>query len=341
MPRLPKVSAIIVNWNGMNFLPICLSSLFKQTYKELEVIVVDCASKDESVPFVKSNYPLAKVIELKQDFGPPHAINLAAREAQGEYILILNNDVYLPPNLVAEMVKELEKDENSVITPVELDWQYQYVKAGCIEPWISPFLSKFFKINGDTTFYPSTACCLVSRKIFLENPLNEKLFLYEDTEWGWRLQLKGIKIKVLLDSSFVHKNQGTVSQSKRLAYILGKVPLATQYICFKFSTFLALFPLTLILYYLSPLRMLRYLKNSPLSLLYFYKGFFEFFVKFISYLSEKKKVNAERKIEDRQILRIMLGSISFKKKSETEWLSKNQIKREYEYERESVGYHSN
>ncbi len=339
MSEQKKVSAIVVNWNGLKFLPVCLESLFKQTYKNLEVIVVDCASKDESVPFIKSNYPKAKVIELKQDFGPPYAINLAAREAQGEYILILNNDVYLPENLVSELVEELQKDANTVITPVELNWQYQYVKAGCIEPWISPFLSKFFKIKGDTTFYPSTACCLVSRKLLLENPLNEKLFLYEDTEWGWRLQLKGIKIKVLLNSSFVHKNQGTVSQSKRLAFILGKVPLTTQYICFKFPTFLALLPLTLVLYYLSPLRMLRYLKNNPLGLLHFYKGFFEFFVKFISYLPEKKKIRAERKVGDWQILKIMLGSINFKKRHEKEWLSKNQIKREYE--REGVGYHTN
>jgi GT2 family glycosyltransferase len=325
----------------MNFLPICLSSLFNQTYKELEVIVVDCASKDESVPFIKSNYPLIKVIELKQDFGPPYAINLATKEAQGKYILILNNDVYLPDNLVAEMVAELEKDEECVINPVELDWEGKYFKAGCIEPWISPFLSKFIKLKGDTTFYASTACCLASKELLSENPLNEKLFLYEDTEWGWRLQLKKIKIKVMNDIGFIHKCQGTVNKSKKLAYIVGKVPIATQFICFRFFTFLVVFPLILILHYLSPRRILSYLKNSPISMLYFYKGLFEFLIKFPRYLPERRKVQTERKIGDWQILNIMIGSIYYKKQAQKEWHQRNQIQKENVSEPQTVSCHSN
>ncbi len=257
------VSAIVVNWNGMQFLPTCLDSVFKQSYKNIEVIVVDCASKDESVEFIRKNFPLTKIIELKEDKGPPYAINLAARQAEGDYILILNNDVILPEDMLSKLVKEMDVDENCAINPVELDWKDEYFKSGCIEPWISSFLSKFFKVKGNTTFYPSTACCLASKKILLENPLNEKLFLYEDTEWGWRLQLKQIKIKVLPDAYFIHKNQGTVSKSRKLAFILGKLPITTQFVCFKFFTFLTVFPLTLILYYLSPLRILRYLKIVP------------------------------------------------------------------------------
>lgn len=323
MSEEKKVSAIVVNWNGIKFLPVCLDSIFKQTYKNLEVIVVDCASKDESVPFIKSNYPLTKAIELKRDFGPPYAINLATREAQGEYILILNNDVHLPENLVTEMAAELEKDENCVINPAEFNWKGKYFKSGCIEPWISPFLSMFFNVKGDVTFYPSTACCLVSKKILLENPLNEKLFLYEDTEWGWRLQLKKIKIKVLPNAYFVHKIQGTVSKSKRLAYILGRVPIATQFICFKLPTFIALFPLTLLFNYLSLWRILVFLKNSPISLFYFYKGFFEFFVNPASYLPERRKVQRERRIGDWEILKIMIGSIYYGKQAEKQWMERH------------------
>ncbi|HEX9912435.1 MAG TPA: glycosyltransferase family 2 protein [candidate division Zixibacteria bacterium] len=319
-----KVSAIVVNWNGIKFLPTCLNSIFKQTYKNLEVIVVDCASKDDSVSFIKSNYPLTKVIELKQDFGPPHAINLAAREVQGEYVLILNNDVYLPENLVTEMASELEKDENCVINPAEFDWEGKYFKSGCTEPWISPFLSKFFKVKGESTFYPSTACCLVSKRVLLENPLNEKLFLYEDTEWGWRLQLKKIKIVVLPNVYFIHKNQGTVSRSKKLAYILGIVPIATQFICFKLSTFIVLFPLTFLLNYVSIWRTLIFLKNYPIGLFYFYKGLLEFFVNFNQYHSKRKKVQSERKITDWTILKIMVGSIYYQKQAQQQWVERTE-----------------
>lgn len=335
------VSAIVVNWNGRELLPTCLDSLFRQSYKNLEIIVVDCASEDESVPFIKKNYPLTKVIELKQDFGPPYAINLASRQAEGDYILILNNDVILPEDMLSMLVQEMEKDENCVINPAELDWEGRYVKSGCAEPWIAPILSKVIKIKSNTTFYPSTACCLVSKKLLLENPLNEKLFLYEDTEWGWRLQLKQVKIKVLPDAHFIHKNEGTLSKSNKLAFILGRVPVATQFVCFRFSTFLAFLPLTIIRYYLSPIRILRYLKNSPICLFYFYSGFFGFFVNFRKYLPERKKVRAERKVGDWEILKIMLGSVRYKEKAKREWLERNQTKEENLHEPEIVGYHSN
>jgi len=336
-----KVSAIVVNWNGMEFLPTCLDSIFKQTYKNLEVIVVDCASKDESVSWTTKNYPKAKIIFLQKDPGPPAAINLAARQAEGDYILILNNDVILPEDLVSRLAKEMKKDENCVVTAAELDWERRYVKSGCIEPWISPFLSKFIKIKGDTTFFSTTACCLISKKLLLENPLNEKLFLYEDTEWGWRLQLKQIKTKILPDIGFIHKGQGTVSKSKRLAFVLGRVPIATQFICFRFLTFLAFLPLTIIRYYLSPITVLRYLKNSPICLFYFYKGFLGFLVNFYRYLPERKKVQAERKAGDSQILKIMIGSIYYKKQAKKEWLGRNQIQRGNIDEPETVGCLSN
>ena len=312
-----KVSAIVVNWNGIKFLPDCLSSLFNQTYKNLEVIVVDCASQDESVSFIKTNYPRTKVIELKQDFGPPYAINLACREAQGEYILILNNDVYLPENLVAEMVAELEKDENCVINPAELNWEGEYQRAGCTDPWISSQLYKIFKPSGFMPSYPSTACCLVVKEVLQKIPLNENLFMYEDTEWGWHLHLKGVKLKVMLNNYFLHKCEGTIGNSPKSALINGRTPLATMCICFKFSTLCILLPLFMIYYYLHP-KKLGYLLIKG-RLVPFFKGFFSFFRRLPLFLQDRKRVQKGRIIGDLELFKIIVGSIDFQKKAKANW----------------------
>ncbi|MCK4223698.1 MAG: glycosyltransferase family 2 protein [candidate division Zixibacteria bacterium] len=312
------VSAIVVNWNGMQFLPTCLDSVFKQSYKNIEVIVVDCASKDESVEFIRKNFPLTKIIELKEDKGPPYAINLAARQAEGDYILILNNDVILPEDMLSVLVKEMKKDENCVINPVELSWEREYRQAGCTGPWISHQLYKRFKQPGQVPSYPSTACCLVSKGVLKRIPLNENLFIYEDTEWGWRLHLKGIKLKVLLSASFLHKCEGTIiGDSPKSAFIYGRTPLATLFICFKWPTLSILLPFLLINYYLNPKR-IGYLLVKR-RLVPFLKGFFSFFEKLPLFIQDRKKVQKNRKINDLELLKIIIGSFDFQKNAKKKW----------------------
>jgi len=311
-----KVCAIVVNWNGINFLPVCLDSIFKQSYKNIEVVVVDCASKDESVPFTKSNYPLAKVIELKQDFGPPYAINLACREAKGEYILILNNDVYLPAGSVAEMVRELEKDENCVINPIQLDFNGNFIGAGY--PARDFGLQRFFKPKECRPFFSCTACCLVAKKIVKRNLFNELFFLYEDVEWGWRLNLKKVFPKPLLNSYFLHKNAGSVvkgspKQEKMIVYSF----LATYYIGFKGTTLALLFPgmvFTLLKKFLSLCRR-DFALVCP-----FFKGVSRF-IKYLPKLSRyKRKVQKERSVKsDLWILNRMIGSSLYFTQLKNHW----------------------
>lgn len=316
MSEEKRVSAIVVNWNGIKFLPICLSSLFKQTYKNLEVIVVDCASKDESVSFIKSNYPLTKLIELKQDFGPPHAINVAAREAQGEYILILNNDVFLPENLVAEMAYELEKDEYCVINPIQLDFDGNFIGAGY--PGRDFGLQNFLKSEEYKPFFSCTACCLVTKRIVEENSFNELFFLYEDVEWGWRLNLINVPPKPLLNSYFLHKNAGTVvkgsgKQEKMAIYSF----LATHYICFRVNSLISLLPsiaFTLLK------KSFQLCKRDFALLSSFVSGIYQF-VKCLPALTQcKRKVQNERLIKsDLRILKKIIGSSLFLNQLKKHW----------------------
>lgn len=318
MSQPKKVSAIVVNWNGIKFLPVCLDSIFRQSYKNLEVIVVDCASKDESVSFIKTIYPKTKVIELKQDFGPPYAINLAAREAQGEYILILNNDVYLPENLVTEMAEELEKDENCVINPVELSFDHKYVRSGW-PSWIGRYLYKIVPLQGNSPFLPSTACCMTTKKLILVNPLNEDLFMYEDMEWGWRLHLTNMRIKVLPATYFLHIWRGTKRQhSPEQCFYVGRATIATCFICFRPLTLLVILPILCFEYTRSVLRLVR--RNNIGSIKSYFRGALDFILKIKRFNQHRIAVQKQRLIGDLKVMKLMIGSAAFEKITKKSWM---------------------
>jgi GT2 family glycosyltransferase len=85
-------SIIIPNWNGAKFLPTCLEALARQTYPQIEVIVVDNASQDGSQELVKSGYPSVKLIELPENRGFTGACNAGIAASEGEFVALLNND---------------------------------------------------------------------------------------------------------------------------------------------------------------------------------------------------------------------------------------------------------
>ena len=107
----PKVSIIIVNFNGKNLLEKCLNSLFKIDYDNYEVILVDNNSTDESVEFIQKNYSSIVLIQLDSNNGFAEPNNIGSKSAKGEYLLFLNNDTVVTPNFISEMIKVIENNK--------------------------------------------------------------------------------------------------------------------------------------------------------------------------------------------------------------------------------------
>lgn len=101
------VSIVIPNWNGKHFLTGCLDSLIGQTYKKLEIIVVDNGSKDGSVEFLQEKYPSVKVPRFNVNTGFSVAVNRGIRESRGEFIALINNDTVVDSAWVEELVKAM------------------------------------------------------------------------------------------------------------------------------------------------------------------------------------------------------------------------------------------
>lgn len=96
-------SVIIPNWNGVKFLPACLDSLRAQTYRHLEVLVVDNASSDESVSLIQRDYPEVRLIALTENRGFTGAVNAGIAQAKGSLIALLNQDAEADPRWLEEL----------------------------------------------------------------------------------------------------------------------------------------------------------------------------------------------------------------------------------------------
>ena len=101
------VTVIIPNYNGKHFMEPCLSSLEKQTFKNYRILVVDNASSDGSLEFMKENYPDIEVLPLDQNYGFSRAVNEGIRHSHTPYVLLLNNDTTVDPHFIEEMVNSI------------------------------------------------------------------------------------------------------------------------------------------------------------------------------------------------------------------------------------------
>jgi GT2 family glycosyltransferase len=110
MTRTPKVSIIILNYNGKKWLEKCLPSWEKSTYPNLEVVIVNNGSTDDSAEFVKKKHPNFRLLDIHPNRGFAGGNNYGVQKAKGKYVLLLNNDTTVSPGLLQPMVELMEKD---------------------------------------------------------------------------------------------------------------------------------------------------------------------------------------------------------------------------------------
>jgi GT2 family glycosyltransferase len=102
------LSAIIVNWNGMAYLPECLDALLPQLPPGAEALLVDNGSTDGSATLARERHPAIRVVALPKNVGFAGGVNVGLRAARGELLLLLNNDAFAEPGFVAALLGALE-----------------------------------------------------------------------------------------------------------------------------------------------------------------------------------------------------------------------------------------
>lgn len=101
---MAKLTIVIVNYNVKHYIAQCLDSIFKSSFKDVEVVVVDNHSHDGSVDYIKSKYPMVKVIVSNHNLGFARANNLALRLCHSKYALLLNPDTVLGKDVLEQSV---------------------------------------------------------------------------------------------------------------------------------------------------------------------------------------------------------------------------------------------
>jgi hypothetical protein len=104
----PTVTVVIPNWNGREHLPGCLAALAAQTLGDFEVVLVDNASSDDGVAWVREHHPEVTVVERPDNGGFAVAVNEGIRRAAGRYVALLNNDTAAAPGWLAALRDALD-----------------------------------------------------------------------------------------------------------------------------------------------------------------------------------------------------------------------------------------
>lgn len=217
-----RVSIIIVNWNGLHHLEICLDSLKAQTFADFEVVLVDNGSSDGSVEFIRERYPWVKLVALEKNTGFATGNNIGYENSSGEYIVTLNNDTKADPGWLAELVTVADEYPDAGMIGCRTtsfdDPDIVDTLGGRVCPdGMSRGAYRMARFSSlglgrvEEALYPSACAALYKRAMIAETGFfDDDFFAYcEDTDLGLRGRLAGWKSVLATRAVVRHKYSGT------------------------------------------------------------------------------------------------------------------------------------
>lgn len=226
-----KIGIIIVNYNGKHLLEKNLQSVVDTEYEDFEIIVVDNASVDGSIEYLRKNFPIVKIVESKDNLGFGRGNNLGVKEYPNfDAYLFLNNDVSVPKDWLGKLVVTLqEKNDAGAVGPKIL---YSKEKLGndrriinsagiYVDKHFMPY-DRYDKENDNTkcTIVEEVdaimgGAFLIRRDVFEKTGgFNPKMFLYyEDIDLSLRIRDLGYKIYYNGNAEVYHDH---MASSKKL-----------------------------------------------------------------------------------------------------------------------------
>jgi len=207
------VSVIILNYNGEKWLRRCLASIREQTHKVHEIIVVDNASRDGSVDMLRAEYPNIVLLCNTGNEGYAAANNKAARQAGGEFLFFLNNDLRIAPSCVASLVEAARKNEDAALFSCYF-YSYDGSVDICNNKWMGIDLIGS-PMPSDKLFYCDGAALCIRRDAFSAlGGFDEDYFMFaEDIDLCWRSWIAGYKIVGVKDAVVFHEGGASAGGS--------------------------------------------------------------------------------------------------------------------------------
>lgn len=228
--KTPLISIIVLNFNAGKLLLNCIDSIKKSNYKNLEIIVVDNISSDDSQNECKKKFPEIKLIQNNKNFGYCEGNNIGIRSAGGKFIIILNPDTIVESTWIDELLNAYCKFGEGLYQPkiLSLNGNNVIQSTGNM---IHVFGFGFARDKGkkDTKHtnierigYASGTCLFTSKNVLDKvGLLDEFLFLYhDDLDLGWRAAQIGINSYYVPNSKVFHVESYSLKWSAKKFYWL-------------------------------------------------------------------------------------------------------------------------
>ncbi len=228
---MAKTAVVILNWNGKSFLEKFLPGVVENS-PNAEVVVADNASTDDSVAWVEKNHPEVTIVQLDKNEGFCRGYNLALKQIEADYYVLLNSDVEVTPNWLEPKVKLLDENPDIAACQPKIrayhekeSFEYAGGAGGYIDRYGFPLcrgrlFQSLEKDNGQyddsrEIFWATGACMTIRSEVFHElGGFDERFFAHmEEIDLCWRIQNLGKKIFYCSDSLVYHVGGGTLSAS--------------------------------------------------------------------------------------------------------------------------------
>ncbi len=229
---MASVSIITVNFNQKEVTEALLNSIERlNTFKALEIIVVDNASKVNPIPEWKSKYPEIKFCRSEKNLGFAGGNNLGMKVAGGDYLFFINNDTEITAGLIETLASYLDQNPKvGMVSPKILYYSepdvIQYVGftpmnfITCRNKCIGQFEKdngQYNNISGPTGFIHGAAMMVRREAIIKAGFMHENYFLYyEEMDWCERVRNTGYEIHVNTNVTIYHKESISVGAKSAL-----------------------------------------------------------------------------------------------------------------------------
>lgn len=227
---VPSVAVVILNWNGKALLEQFLPGVVKSVYPNLQLVVGDNASTDDSVAFVKTNYPEVRVIVNDHNYGFAEGYRKLLEQVEADYFVLLNSDVEVPEHWIQPVIDAMETDPAIAAAQPKIKWQRdksQFEYAGAAGGYLDlhgyPFCRGrlFDTVETDThqyedqreIFWASGAALFIKSRCWREcDGLDADFFAHmEEIDLCWRLKNLGYKVIYCPSAEVFHVGGGTLN----------------------------------------------------------------------------------------------------------------------------------
>ncbi len=273
-----KISIVIVSYNVRTFLVDCINSVIKALDGiDGEIIVVDNNSQDDTVPFLKENYPNILLIDNKENVGFAKANNQAIRQTDSDYVLLLNPDTIVYNNTIKGCLEFMDSHPEAGGAGVSMLTREgkpaPESRRSVPTPWVAMLKMLGFTNRYYMSYLPwdkpnqieviSGAYCFLRRKALNEiGLLDEDYFMYgEDIDLSYRL-LKGGWQNWYLPFNIIHfKGESTHKSSFRYVHVFYQAMLIFFRKHYSHLSFLITLPIQIAIYFRAFLALIQMYTN--------------------------------------------------------------------------------